>query len=65
MNISTQMISRFLHEAEFELPTDTFEIDHQIKEKKKVKFKHIGMERKYKNLRWIFGIIDSSQEDAP
>lgn len=45
------------NEAEFELLTDTFEIDHSIEEMQKIKSKNIGVDYKYMNLKWITGLI--------
>lgn len=59
MKISTQIISQFLHGAEFELPADTLAIDHCIDRIVKVKMNIICTDKKYLHLKRIEGIIST------
>lgn len=57
VNISTQMIFKFHHRSNFQLPTNTVEIDHYMDKICKVKTKQIGSVYKFNHFRWMVGII--------
>lgn len=63
--MSIQTISWFLHRVEFELSTNTSQIDYCIKEMRKVKTKKIGTNDKYMPIKQIARIIAISYEESP
>lgn len=57
VDISTQTISRFLHGLDFQLPTNTVEMDYPMDEMQKVKTKQNNLEDKLTHFLWMDDII--------
>lgn len=65
VNISTQIISKFLCRLDFQLLANTSEIDHHIERMQKVNSKTIKLEDKFSHFSFIVGIISILQKYEP